>query len=77
MKSALVPKAEAALRRAWPPDRANPHQHGDDAGGGRGGNFGDGVAVRNNTLVAGAFAQHPPVEGYPGGEAYAYRLEGE
>jgi len=42
-----------------------------------GGNFGDGVAVRNNTLVAGAFAQHPPVEGYPGGEAYVYRLEGQ
>ena len=39
-----------------------------------GGNFGTGVAVRNNTLLVGADGQHPPVEGYPGGEAYVYRL---
>jgi FG-GAP repeat protein len=39
-----------------------------------GGQYGLGVAVRNNTILIGAFGQHPPVEGYPGGEAYVYRL---
>ena len=39
-----------------------------------GGTFGSAVAMLNNTLLVGASAQHPPVEGYPGGEAYVYRL---
>ncbi|HYM60746.1 MAG TPA: FG-GAP repeat protein [Thermoanaerobaculia bacterium] len=39
-----------------------------------GGNFGGSVAVQNGTLLIGAFGQHPPVEGYPGGEAYVYQL---
>lgn len=39
-----------------------------------GGDFGTSVAVSNDTLLVGADRQHPPVEGYPGGEAYVYRL---
>lgn len=39
-----------------------------------GGGFGDSIAIFNGTLVVGADGQHPPVEGYPGGEAYVYRL---
>ena len=39
-----------------------------------GGGFGDSIAIRGNTLAVGADAQHPPVEGYPGGEAYVYRI---
>ena len=39
-----------------------------------GGQFGQGVAVRDNTVLVGASTQHPLVEGYPGGEAYVYRL---
>lgn len=39
-----------------------------------GGHYGSAVAVRNNTLLVGAVGQHPPVEGYPGGEAYVYSL---
>jgi len=39
-----------------------------------GGDFGTSVAVQNNTLVVGADLQHPPVEGYPGGEAYLFKL---
>jgi FG-GAP repeat protein len=39
-----------------------------------GGSYGLGVAIQNNTLLVGAFGQHPPVEGYPGGEAYLYNL---
>jgi hypothetical protein len=40
-----------------------------------GGTFGfGGVAVQNNTLLVGASGQHPPVEGYAGGEAYVYNL---
>ena len=39
-----------------------------------GGSFGDSIAIQNNTLAVGADGQHPPVEGYPGGEAYVYRL---
>jgi hypothetical protein len=39
-----------------------------------GGDFGVAVAVLNTTLVVGADLQHPPVEGYPGGEAYVYSL---
>jgi len=39
-----------------------------------GGQFGPAVAVQNNTVLVGAFGEHPPVEGYPGGEAYVYRL---
>ena len=42
-----------------------------------GGGFGDSIAVFNGTLVVGADSQHPPVEGYPGGEAYVYRLNPE
>jgi hypothetical protein len=38
------------------------------------GDYGVGVAVLDNTVVVGADLQHPPVEGYPGGEAYFYRL---
>jgi len=40
-----------------------------------GGGFGVCVALRNNTLLVGAPTQHPPVEGYPGGEAYLYQLK--
>jgi hypothetical protein len=40
-----------------------------------GGFFGDSIAIQNNTLVVGADGQHPPVEGYPGGEAYVYHLK--
>ncbi|HWX41865.1 MAG TPA: FG-GAP repeat protein [Blastocatellia bacterium] len=39
-----------------------------------GGFFGSAVAVFNNTLVVGADEQHPPVEGYAGGEAYVFKL---
>jgi hypothetical protein len=39
-----------------------------------GGQYGLAVAVQNNTILVGAFAQHPLVEGYPGGEAYVYKL---
>jgi FG-GAP repeat protein len=39
-----------------------------------GGQYGQAVAVQNNTLLVGASGQHPPVEGYPGGEAYLYNL---
>ena len=41
------------------------------------GEFGGGVAVRNNTLLVGAAGQHPQIDNgqsYPGGEAYVYRL---
>lgn len=43
-----------------------------------GGAFGSGVAVTGSTLLVGALGQHPQVDtgaGYPGGEAYVYRLE--
>src|SRR5262249_49696725 len=40
-----------------------------------GGDFGTSVAVMNNTLLVGADLQHPLVEGYPGGEAYVFRLD--
>jgi hypothetical protein len=40
-----------------------------------GGDFGTSVAVMNNTLLVGADFQHPLVEGYPGGEAYVFRLD--
>ena len=39
-----------------------------------GGGYGTSVALLNNTLVVGAPGQHPPVEGYPGGEGYLYSL---
>jgi len=39
-----------------------------------GSEFGVAVAVKNNTLVVGADTARPAVEGYDGGEAYAYRL---
>jgi hypothetical protein len=39
-----------------------------------GGQYGRAVAVETNTILVGAFDQHPPVEGYPGGEAYVYHL---
>ncbi len=39
-----------------------------------GGDFGTSVAVLKDTLLVGADLQHPPVEGYAGGEAYTYRL---
>jgi hypothetical protein len=39
-----------------------------------GGQYGQAVAVQSNTLLVGASGQHPPVEGYPGGEAYVYSL---
>ena len=39
-----------------------------------GGSYGTSVALLNNTLVVGAPGQHPPVEGYPGGEGYLYSL---
>jgi hypothetical protein len=39
-----------------------------------GGDYGVGVAVLGHTLLVGADLQHPEVEGYPGGEAYVYRL---
>ncbi len=38
------------------------------------GDFGTSVAVQGGTLLVGADNQHPPVEGYAGGEAYLYRL---
>ena len=40
-----------------------------------GGSFGASVAVLHNTLLVGADGQHPPVEGYAGGEAYIYNLK--
>ncbi len=42
-----------------------------------GGAFGDAVAAHDDTLLVGAVAQHPQVDngqGYPGGEAYVYKL---
>jgi hypothetical protein len=39
-----------------------------------GGDFGIGVAILDNTLLIGADEQHPAGEGYPGGEAYVYRV---
>jgi hypothetical protein len=39
-----------------------------------GGSFGISVAVQDNAMLIGASGQHPPVEGYPGGEAYVDRL---
>src|SRR5262249_47394307 len=36
--------------------------------------FGGSVAIQDNTLLVGAFDQHPNVEGYAGGEAYVYQL---
>jgi len=42
-----------------------------------GGDFGASVAIQDNTLIVGADGQHPPVEGYPGGEAYVFRLNPE
>jgi FG-GAP repeat len=41
-----------------------------------GGGFGDSIAIRGNTLVVGADQQHPPVEGYAGGEGYVYLISG-
>ena len=40
--------------------------------------FGGNVAIQNNLLLIGASGQHPQVDngqGYPGGEAYVYRLD--
>lgn len=39
-----------------------------------GGDYGAALAVLDNVVLIGADLQHPPVEGYPGGEAYLYRL---
>jgi hypothetical protein len=42
------------------------------------GAFGEAVAVRNNTVLVGAAGQHPQIDngqGYPGGEAYVYRVD--
>jgi hypothetical protein len=39
------------------------------------GDYGISVAVFDNTVLVGADLQHPPVEGYPGGEAYVYKLK--
>jgi FG-GAP repeat protein len=39
------------------------------------GDFGVAVAVQNEVLLVGADGQHPPVEGYAGGEAYVFRLD--
>jgi len=39
-----------------------------------GGFFGGSVAIQDNTLLIGAQFEHAPVEGYPGGESYVYRL---
>ena len=36
--------------------------------------YGSSVAIQDNTLLVGAFNQHPNVEGYAGGESYVYRL---
>lgn len=41
------------------------------------GEYGIGVALQDNTLLVGASGQHPPVEGYAGGEAYLYQLKPE
>jgi hypothetical protein len=40
-----------------------------------GGDYGTSVAVFDDTVLVGADSQHPPVEGYPGGEAYVYKLK--
>jgi FG-GAP repeat len=41
-----------------------------------GGSFGFSIAIQNNTMLVGADSQEPAVEGngYPGGEAYVYRV---
>lgn len=38
------------------------------------GEYGMALAIQNDTISIGAAGQHPPVEGYPGGETYVYQL---
>jgi len=58
----------------YQPENGTLQQVAELAPGDGGSEYGIAVAVQNDTLVVGADTARPAVEGYDGGEVYAYRL---